>query len=188
MKENCFICYSYLLKAKQSQPVRGRLEIYVSPLILLCLQYLVWERAGHQCRSVFSWLQSSAELALKSSPTFIHIPWQAKSDSQARWWQLGQGIVFSCKTSNFEHVIVANNPNSFLFNESTYHWQHQRCGVKGGWVKPGTDLLRTPTGWENETLEREDCLNTYINNRVKEVFIFSNRLWAKDFYPLFLFS
>lgn len=113
---------------------------------------------------------------------------QAKSDSQARWWQLGQGIVFSCKTSNFEHVIVANNPNSFLFNESAYHWQHQRCGVQGGWVKPGTDLLQAPTGWENETLERGGCLNTYINNRVKEVCIFSNRLWAKDFYPLFLVS
>jgi len=55
-------------------------------------------------------------------------------------------------------------------------------------VKPGTDLLWAPMGWENQTLEREDCLNAYINNRVKEVFIFSNRLLAKDSYPLFLFS
>lgn len=113
---------------------------------------------------------------------------QAKSDSQARWWQLGQGIIFSCKTSNFEHVIVANNPKSFLFNESIYRWQHQRHGVKGGWVKPGTDPLQASIGWENQTWEREDCINTYINNRVKEVFIFSNRPWEKDFYPLFLFS
>lgn len=58
---------------------------------------------------------------------------------------------------------------------------------EGGW-----SLVLTCCGplWagKNQTLEREGCFNTYINNRVKEVFIFSNRLWAKDFYLLFLFS
>lgn len=50
-KETCFICYSYLLKAKKSHPARGRLEIYLSQLYL---QYLPWDKA----ESVSSWLQA----------------------------------------------------------------------------------------------------------------------------------
>lgn len=33
-----------------------------------------------------------------------------------------------------------------------------------------------PYGQENQALERENCLDRYINNRVKETFMFRNRL------------
>lgn len=78
-------------------------------------------------------------------------------------------------------MIVANNPNSFLFNESTYQRQHQNVVAREGGWKEGTNPLQAPMGWENQTLERDNHLNTHINNRVKEVFIFRNRIEQSTF-------
>lgn len=36
-------------------------------------------------------------------------------------------------------------------------------------------------GWENQTLGRDNHLNTYIKNRVKEAFIFRNRIEQRTF-------
>lgn len=178
MKEDWFICYSSILRGKQSQP--------------MCLHWFrcvcgTWcERGQPSSAKVFShgykvlhWSQAQHSFTSQDS--------EAKADSQARWWQLGQGLIFNSKTNSFEHMSMANNPNNFLVNESTYQWQHQRNGVKGGYVKHGIEPLHASMGWENQILERDDCLSTYINNQEKDVSIFSNRFWAKDFYPLFLF-
>lgn len=51
---------------------------------------------------------------------------------------------------------------------------------EGGW-KEGTDPLRVPVGWENQTPERDNCLNTSINNRVEELFIFRNKIEQRTF-------
>lgn len=56
----------------------------------------------------------------------------------------------------------------------------------GGW-REGTNPLWAPVGWENQTLERDNCLNTYINNRVKEAFIFRNRIEQRTFTLYYCF-
>lgn len=58
---------------------------------------------------------------------------------------------------------------------------------EGGW-KEGTNPLQAPMGWENQTLERDNHLNTYINNRVKETFICRNRTEQRTFTLYYCFS
>lgn len=146
MKENYFICYSYLFKAKQSHPVwqAGNLRVPTDFAVFAVPGVRESWPSVQECflmATKFCRACTQVKPNIHSHPMTISL-----NDSQARWWQLGQGLSFSFKTSNFEHMIVANNPNSFLFNESTYQWQHQRCGGKGVWVKGGYWPIAGPYG------------------------------------------